>query len=323
MRLYGPLIALSVLVEHLRDRARTFSDKVVYSEAISVDDRTGNLLVRNGSTTEHPFQPHALGLLASKLRIPASYLTRCPPELRAINLNHWLRKLGGRRLFLRFDGEECRAVLSDRYRPVSNVDLAQTLLSSSRDLLVRAEVDNLRMVVQVVNGRSTEIRPGDRVHGGLHVRNSEVGYTAVELRAILYRVLCTNGLILGGGAETYRKRHVVDPDAVLSDFGRRAVYALEEGTVHANRLGDTRNVRVPDPQPVLDRIGERYHLADDEKRAMQQAFHREPGNSLFEVIQAVTGAGNDRALGIDSREKMQELGGRLLELASSGRRWID
>ncbi len=323
MRLYEPLIALSVLLEHLRDRASAFSDKTVHAEALSVCDQTGNLLVRNGSTTEHPFQPHALGLLASKLRIPASYLTRCPPELRAINLNHWLRKQGGRRFFLRFDGEDCRAVLSDRYRPVSNVDLAATLLSNARDLLVRAEIDNLRMVLQVVNGRSTEIRPGDRVHGGLHVKNSEVGYTAVELRAILYRVLCTNGLILGAGVDSYRKRHVVDPDAVLSDFGRKAVYALEEGATHANRLGDTRNVRVPDPQPVLDRISERYHLADDEKKAMHQAFHREPGDSLFEVIQAVTGAANDRALGIDSREKMQELGGRLLELASSGRRWID
>ena len=134
-------------------------------------------------------------------------------------------------------------------------------------------------------------------------------WTRIGLKALILRLL--------------GKRHVVDPWAVLSDFGRKARYALEEGATHVNRLGDTRNVIVRDPVPVLDRISERYHLDDGEKEAMHRAFHREPGDTLFSVIQAVTGSGNDPALGIESREKLQELGGRLLELASSGRRWID
>lgn len=324
MRLFDPLTSLSTVVDRLRDRAEAFSDKVVYAENLSVDDRTGNLLVQNGSIREHPFQPQALGLLAAKCRVPASYLVRCPPELRAENLNHWLRKKAGQRFLLRFDGRECRAVLSDRYRPVNNVDLAQALLTETRDLLVRVEVDHLRMVLQVVSGRSTEIAPGDRIqHGCLHIANSEVGYTAVSLRGLLMRVVCSNGLILAGDHTTFRKRHVADPDTVLSEFTRKAAYALEEGTVPASRLGDTRNVRVPEPIPVLDRIAERYKLGDGEKTALFRAYHREPGDSLFFVIQAVTGAGNDATLDIDARERMQELGGRILELASSGRRWID
>jgi len=83
-------------MERLRERAQAFSDKVVQAEAFSVDDRTGNLLLCSS--------PKASDCSPTNPPVPISYLTRCPPDLRAINLNHWLRKEGGRNFFLRFDG---------------------------------------------------------------------------------------------------------------------------------------------------------------------------------------------------------------------------
>ena len=323
-RLFDPLIPLSQLEEHLRERETAVSDQVVSANSMSVDDQTGNLIVRNGCSREHPFQPHALQLLATKLRVPHSYLVRCPPDLRATNINHWLRRKTGQRFFLRFDGDECRAVLSERYRPVSNVQVVETLRQKAGNALVRCELDNLRLIVQVVNGRSVEASPGDRLYGGLHARNSEVGFMAVELRAMIYRTICLNGLIMGASdGIAFRRRHVTEPVEVLARFGLAAERAIEEGSFLPRRFADTKLIRVPDVEPVFERISSRYHLDDAEQDAIWNAWAMEPGEHLYAVINSLTRAGNDRGLGIEAREKLQQLGGRLLGLASKGQKWID
>ena len=74
---------------------------------------------------------------------------------------------------------------------------------------------------------------------------------------------------------------------------------------------------------VLERIGGRYKFDEPEVEASKAAWHIEPGESLWSVIQAVTRAANSPALSVDSREKLQMTGGRILELAGRGNRWLD
>lgn len=324
MRLYDPLLPVSDLVERLRERETAFTDKVVRADDLAVDDRTGNLLVTNGVTREHPFQSQALQLFASKLRVPHSYLVRCPPELRAENCNFWLRQHAGRRLMLRFDFDEVRAVLSPRYQPVSNLQLAEEVRRRAGNVLVRCELDPCRFIAQVVNGRSVEASPGDRLHGGFHVRNSEVGHLAVELRAMIYRTLCTNGLILGAAeGVSFRRRHVTDALEVLAKFGHAAERAVEAGAFLPGRFADTRTIKVGDVHAVYDRITQRYTLDETEDEAVRRAWAAEPEDTLFGIINGLTRAGNDTSLGIDSREKLQETGGRIMALASKGQRWLE
>ena len=77
MRLYNQLFPLSQLEEHLRERETAFSDQVVSADAMSVDDRTGNLIVRNGCPSrEHPFQPHALVQTQELVGALQSHLTQ-------------------------------------------------------------------------------------------------------------------------------------------------------------------------------------------------------------------------------------------------------
>jgi hypothetical protein len=322
-KLFEPLLPLLQLLELLKERQSRMWDKVVSAENLRVDDQTGDLLVTNGRTTQHQWQPQALALMAGKLRVPVTYLNRCEAGLRAINLNHWLRKKRGQEFFVRFDGENCRAVLSPRYQPISNVQLAESLFNEAGNVLVRAEVDNLRCLIQVITSRGEQVSFGDRIHGGLHVANSEVGHRVVELHALCWRQLCENGLIVGGGDVGFRRRHLGDSDDILRQFRRRTTMAIEAGTTLPGRLGDTRHIRVPDPQPVLDRIARRYQLNDVELEAVRNAFHAEPGNNLWSIIHACTRAGNCATLPVDSREKLQHVGGRVLELAERGTSWID
>ena len=88
------------------------------------------------------------------------------------------------------------------------------------------------------------------------------------------------------------------------------------------RLESTRTIRIPQADPVFDRIEQRYQLSPPQRRAVREAFQVEPGETLVEVINAVTRAGNAPSLPLEERAELQELGGRLLSLAEAGHRWL-
>ena len=62
--------------------------------------------------------PQAQRLLSQRLGVPFSYLNRCPAELQAENLNHWLEQERKQRetFFLRFNGQQ---QMSERCSPTA------------------------------------------------------------------------------------------------------------------------------------------------------------------------------------------------------------
>ena len=322
-KLFESLLPLLQLLEMLKERASNFHDKVVEARNLAIDDQSGTLLIRNGSTESYDWQPQAFSLVCSKLRTPASFMERCPTWLRAQNMNTFLRRDPDREFLVRLDGTEARAILSPRYKPVSNVSLVEALYSELGNVILRAEVDPLQMILQVVTDRGQEISPGDRVHGGCQVGNSEVGFRCIGVQSWALRVLCLNGLLLGGQAMTYKRKHLTDPDQVLSDFRKAVAEAAEAGASVPSQLGDLRYIKISNHERVLERIQERYKLQPEEMEAVWRAWPSEAGDSLFHVVGAITRAGNDRSLDVESSARMQELGGRILTLASRGERWVD
>ena len=74
--------------------------------------------------------PSARRLIANRLRVPLSYLERCPSTLQADNLNYWIEEERQNRdtLFCRFDGDKLRAVFTDRYEPIDNMEILYSRL---------------------------------------------------------------------------------------------------------------------------------------------------------------------------------------------------
>ena len=124
-RLFHPPIHLGDL-HHRLERIKTHQrDEIRPASDLRLEEDTG-FLRTNGST--HLLQPHARRLLAQKLRIPDSYLGRCPHELAAENVNHFLREKGSQPLMIRYEGNQIRAILSDRYKAVDHPELTRQLL---------------------------------------------------------------------------------------------------------------------------------------------------------------------------------------------------
>jgi hypothetical protein len=79
--------------------------------------------------------PSAQRLLSNRLRVPYSYLSRCPAELQAANLNYWIEQERQQRetFFCRFDANRLRAGFTERYRPLDNMEILSQLIQHGFD----------------------------------------------------------------------------------------------------------------------------------------------------------------------------------------------
>jgi len=152
--------------------------------------------------------------ISIELGIPRAYYDRMRkenPDLLTENVNTWFMQDPKVRMVRTLDGT-ARAFLSDRYRRIDNYDIAQEVIPILRDLNVKFEsneVTDSRMYIKVVNERLTrEVKPGDYVQSGVIITNSEVGLGRVTIQPLLYRLVCTNGMVVNDIKGSTSRRHV-------------------------------------------------------------------------------------------------------------------
>lgn len=155
--------------------------------------------------------------VASALGIPAKYydiMQSQKPELLARNVNTWLSDRENSYMIRTMDyggGRVARALLSDRYRRIDNMEIASAVLplfaGSDQYEVVSSEVTEDRMYLKILSRRlEMEVVPGDYVQAGVVISNSEVGLGSVNVQPLVYRLVCSNGLIVNDMGE--RKNHV-------------------------------------------------------------------------------------------------------------------
>ena len=154
---------------------------------------------------------------ASALGIPAKYydlMQSRKPELLAQNVNAWFGDRENSYMIRTMDygaGRMARALLSDRYRRIDNMEIASAVLplfaGSDQYEVVSSEVTENRLYLKIVNRRlEMAVVPGDIVQAGVMISNSEVGLGSVSVQPLVYRLVCTNGMVVNDMGE--RKNHV-------------------------------------------------------------------------------------------------------------------
>ena len=151
--------------------------------------------------------------IGQSLGIPAKYYDKMRednPELLAQNVNSWFRKEPKTRMVRTLDGN-ARAFLSERYRRIDNAEIAETVLPIIADMpdarIESCEITDQRMYIKVVNPRLTqEVTPGDIVQSGILITNSEVGLGSMAIQPLVYRLVCSNGMVVNDAAT--RRYHI-------------------------------------------------------------------------------------------------------------------
>lgn len=278
--------------------------------------------------------------LADKLGIPYAYFERMrtdQPALLDRNVNTWLNHDGDRRLIRTLDGQ-VRAVLSDRYRRLDNLDLAEHVLPILQRLpearMESVELTATHMYLKVVTPRLRyEIAPGDVVQAGVVVSNSEVGAGSLSVQPLLFRLLCKNGLIASNHAlrKTHVGRALAAPLAsvvVFKDDTLRAddhafflkardvvEAAVSEATfvLLAQRLHKTAAIRLAgDPVQAVEVLANRYSLTDGERSGVLRHLIAEGDLSGYGLVNALTGYSQE-VDDYDRATELEAMGGKLID----------
>jgi hypothetical protein len=155
--------------------------------------------------------------ICARLKIGAKYYNRMKdeaPDLLATNINHWLHEQVERRMVRTLDNN-ARAFLSDRYRPLDNLELLAAVTPALAELDVRVlscDITDRRLYIKVMTPRiQGEVKVGDIVCAGMVISNSEVGCGALKVEPLIFRLVCLNGAIMpinNNRDTTMRKYHV-------------------------------------------------------------------------------------------------------------------
>ncbi len=208
-----------VLVELERQQTEK-RDYISPSSSLSLqpDGRTLMMGEREFSTTDLFHRQ-----VGAALSIPARYydlMMAEKPALLAKNVNEWMSTRDQNYMIRSLSGV-ARALLSERYRRIDNLEVASATLPLFAGVdgveVMSSEVTEHRLYLKVVDHRREVTCVGDRVQFGVVVSNSEVGLGAVSVQPLVYTLACTNGMIVNSLGE--RKTHVGRAVKGLEDYG--------------------------------------------------------------------------------------------------------
>ncbi|MEM2914199.1 MAG: DUF932 domain-containing protein, partial [Candidatus Bathyarchaeia archaeon] len=192
------------LVEELRrQKANSFDIVAGSGDIYAIADEDLGLMLGVIDRGRWPLTEWAHTQLAEKLEIPKKYYDRMREagewELLAENINAWLGDKE-RRLIRILDGK-IRAILSDRYRIIDNYDLVFLALDEFKKKetveIHRIDLTETMLYLKAIDRTLTDaIKQEDIVYGGIIIRNSEVGASALRIEPFILRRVCNNGLIL-------------------------------------------------------------------------------------------------------------------------------
>ena len=283
--------------------------------------------------------PWATSQLCQRLGIPTPYFKRCPPELKDLQANHWLRfapatdecDCGGEpdptaakdeTWLLRGRKDRLRGVLSSRYARLDNatlLDALRPLLQSResrlevKDFSLSEESLHLRLVDPAI---SREVLKDDRLFVGFHVSNSEVGVRSVRVDALVWRLVCANGLIrLVNGRSLFHRRHVsFDPDGFSRSLQSAIAEAVTEGAGLLERLALAAQAPVPDVPGAIRSLSEAWRLSERTQEMVTASLLSERSDqqeTVYGLVNAFTSAAHH--LDPEERYRIETLAARLAE----------
>jgi hypothetical protein len=263
----------------------------------------------------HTLRTVAQRSIAWRLGIPYNYLAKCPQELQAEQMNHWIKSEKRDQLFLRFDADQIRAVFTPRYIPVDNFQVLERLnaMGYGPDTKVQCSLDGEFMLLSIPDGRRQFKINGDKMTPGISISNSEVGLASLSVSAFILRLVCTNGMISKTEISA-SYRHV--STKILTELPQVFEKVADGLGKQKDRLKLSLESPVADPFATIERFNRQFALGEQEKAAVEWAYIQEAGETMFNVVNTYTRAAANEGLPAESSFRLQRVGGEVLGMLS-------
>ncbi len=264
------------------------------------------------------------------------YLSVIDPELRATNFNRQIALVNTeKKLKLRVRRgagglRQIFAVTSPRYASFDADQIAVVLSSALMDSGMRGEViydpasTNLRVDGLYHADKVVDLAAGDVFKVGVQFRSNDAAGGAIRGRAIAWRNLCLNLIIIGTGeVDLLRRRHIGAVSNVLTDVTLAASqagaifedFAIEWGALRSTSAKAAFGVSTT-PDAIVE-LAQMKELDVGIKRdvlveLLMQGWHQEPGDTLADLVNAVTSTHLLDEVDLWRRERFEEAAGRLV-----------
>jgi hypothetical protein len=260
--------------------------------------------------------PSAQRLLANRLRVPFSYLDRCPQELQAENLNYWIEQEAKTRqsLFCRFDGNNLRAVFTERYTAIDHMEVLTKMLDYgfSPSAEVHLALDNEMMLLKVPEyERAFRLSENDKIVPGICISNSETGILSLQISAFYYRLVCTNGMIAKTAVDA-RYKHI--SRKIMDEFPQILSGVVSQSHNGQEQFRISAQTPVSNPESSIEAFARQFQISQEEAQIVKQAFFLEQGATMFHVINAFTRAAQSTSLSATSSYRLEKAGGTILSM---------
>ena len=334
------------LAQTLNEQQASKRDFIVDTRNLKLDGEDNQLVLDSPEGTQLlNVDDNCHRQVAQRLQIPWKYYDRMKseqPDLLENNVNRWFDEEPENRMLRTIDGS-ARAFLSDRYRRLDNLDMAQAVLpvlAEQDEMTIQScELTQSRMYIKAVFPKiEAEVTPGDVVQSGVVISNSETGQGAVKVESLVFRLVCSNGMIAPGRGT--RKNHIgrnaQGEDSVYELFtdetlkaDDRAFWMKIQDTVRAAAENTTRfkdityrmaeltaNPIEKAPDKTVELLAQEMTLTDGERGSVLTHLIGGGDLSQYGLMNAVTRTAED-AHTYDRATELEALGGQFLDMSDS------
>lgn len=194
-------------------------------------------MVNDEMLKQNTMTDYALGQLCNKLGVPSAYIQKCLNAgvnayedeessqnvfntLAVNNLSTWTEQYKGNGILVRNYQDKVRGVLSNRY----SICDTPTILDALGDTLpddykikgyyLSPERFHLRLV-----GDKLDI-PNEDLFSGIQIDSSDVGRSTLIVHYMIFKQVCTNGLVISRGSGVlFKQKHLsIDPRVFESEL---------------------------------------------------------------------------------------------------------
>jgi hypothetical protein len=228
--------------------------------------------------------------LGSYCDIPKKYYDRllAYPDLLSKNVSHWLEQSKDKRMFRTLDGQ-VRAILSDKYRRLDNYDLAENILPMLVDAKADVEsceiTENKIYIKAITHKVQAEVKKGDVVSAGIIISNSETGHGSLNIKPLIYRLVCANGAIADAyamrkyhaGRQTEMEQIEYAKDTIKAEdtafwLKVRDLVKFSLSEVTFEKIVDTMRVstgiKIEEPEKAIELVTKKYQMNEGESKGV-------------------------------------------------------
>ena len=346
-------ITIGDLAQRVDKNAKAKRDFVADSACIRMKADGRTLNINGGKVEDIEFKMTNIchRQVGGTLGIPAKYydkLKEKSPSLLAQNVNWWLHTESKQQMIRTMSHRDedpiARAFLSERYRPLDNVDLINELvpLINARGANVRScELTDSHLYLHASFPEiEKEITEGDVVRSGILIRNSEVGLSSLKVQPWIERLKCANGMVVAdAGVRKYHGGKNLSTDdiayEIMSTETKRQtdkafwmqVKDVVKSTIDVAKFESVvdayakkAKIEVATPARAVEVTSNLFNLSADEGKTMLQHLCEGGDYTQWGVANSVTRMAHDEE-SYDRAVELEEVGGNVMELDQ--RVWAD